>query len=247
MTTQSSKYVKFLANGDTGLTVEFGDTIDRELSQYILNLRSIIEQVDLPGVTDMVPTYRSLLIHYDPLRTSQSVIIEALQPYLVTPERNESTPSTHWKIPICFEGDEFAPDLPYVSHWAKLPVNEVIDIMTSARLYVYMIGFAPGQPYMGDLPKSLAIPRRENPLANVPSGSLVIATGLAVLYPIDNPTGWYVVGQSPIHLFNPDVNDPVLLRPGDSISLIAVDRSDYGSIASDIADGSYTLEKEIVQ
>ena len=246
MTPQRLKQVKFLASGDTGLTVEFGDTIDRALSEYILSLKSVIEQADLPGVTDLVPTYRSLLIHYDPLQTSQSAIIEALQPYLIDLDKKETTRSTHWKIPVCFESEEFAPDLPDVSKWAKLPIPEVIDIITATPLYVYMIGFAPGQPYMGDLPQELAIPRRKNPLLSVPRGSLVIATGLAVLYPIDNPTGWYVVGQSPIRLFNPHLNDPVLLRPGDTISFLSVDRDEYGSIASAVADGMYTLEKESV-
>lgn len=242
-----TKNVRFLASGDTGLTVEFGNIIDRRLSQYILSLKSVIDQSCLPGVNETVPTYRSLTIHYNPLLTSQSAIIESLQSLLENLEKQETTQSNHWRIPVCFEDNEFAPDLAYVADWAGMDQEEVVNIITSTSLYVYMIGFAPGQPYMGDLPDSLAIPRRKNPVTGVPRGALVIATGLAVLYPVDNPTGWHIVGRSPIHLFDLKLDEPVLLKPGDTVSVNSIDRHQYDLIASDINDGTYEPEKLIVQ
>jgi KipI family sensor histidine kinase inhibitor len=235
--------IKFLPCGDTGLTVQFGEVIDRDLSRRILCLRSVVDSAGLKGVVETVPSYRSLTIHYDPLQTCQADLIESLKPLVEETDDDGNIHSTHWRFPVCFENEEFAPDLDHVADWAGMPKQAVIDILTSTPLYLYMIGFAPGQPHFGDLPESLAIPRRENPVQRIAKGSLLIATRLVVLYPVDNPTGWHVVGRCPIPIYDITSENPVLLTPGDTLSLYSVEMPEYNAIASQISAGTYDIEK----
>lgn len=234
--------VEFLPSGDTGLTVQFGHSIDRALSHRVVRLRAEIDAAQLTGVLETVPTYRSLTIHYDPRQTTQSAIIEALQPLIAAPGATSAAPGAHWRLPVCFDGD-FAPDLLHVADWTRRAPEAVIEAMTAEPLYVYMIGFAPGQPYMGDLPDALAIPRRENPVARVPAGSVLIATGKSVIYPIANPTGWYVVGRTPAPIFDPAWKQPALLSAGDTVSLSRVDADEFGEIETQVRAGGYTTER----
>ena len=222
--------VEFLPCGDTGLTVQFGDGIDRTLNQRILRIRAAVDEANLPGVVETVPTYRSLMIHYDPMRTSHAEIVEAMTPFLdIAADGTEAT-GTHWRIPMCFDA-EFAPDIERVAEFGATTPDTVIDVLASTPQYVYMLGFAPGQPYMGDLPENLAIPRNKNPKPGVPQGSLVTATGLTNIYPITNPTGWHIVGRSPVLLFDPRrTQRPVLLSPGDVLHFERIDRKTFDSL-----------------
>ena len=235
--------VEFLPCGDTGLSIQFGEVIDRDLSQRILNLRTVVDDARLPGVVETVPTYRSLMIHYDPLLTSQANLVDVLKPLLDGMNKKGDVAKTHWRLPVCFDGKEFALDLNHVAEWSNMSPGDVVDILTSLSLYVYMIGFAPGQPHLGDLPDSLAIPRRKDPVPGVPKGSLVTAAGLAVIYPFSNPTGWHIIGRSPIPLFDVRADDPVLLKPGDTVSFFSVEQDEYHAISAQISAETYEVER----
>ncbi|WP_038097553.1 5-oxoprolinase subunit B family protein [Thioalkalivibrio sp. HK1] len=231
--------LKFLPSGDTGLTVQVGTDIDKKTSAAVMRLRSAIEAAALPGVIEIVPAYLSLLVHYDPLKAGQFELIEAIEAL------NESTVSIAevepkaWSFPVCFEGEDFAPDIETVAQWAGLAPEDVISDIVGADQFVYMIGFAPGQPYIGDLPDRIAIPRRKDPISGIEAGSVVIATGKTVIYSVMNPTGWYVVGRTPVPIFDRSKENPVLLHAGDSVSLRAVDRYEFESIRERIIAGRY--------
>ncbi len=229
--------IQFLPSGDTGLTVQFGDRIDRQLSRRVVRFRSALEAAALPGVVETVPTYRSLLIHYDPLETTQARLIEEIGPVLRSDTGRDQAEARAWHLPVCFDAPGCAPDLDHVAAWAGLGTEEVVDALTAIPFHVYMLGFAPGQPYMGDLPESLAIPRREDPIPRIAAGSVVIATGMAVIYPIPNPTGWHVVGRTPATLFDPSLAAPALLRAGDRVTLHRVGAQEYEGIAARLASG----------
>lgn len=238
--------VKFLPSGDCGLTVQLGDGVDREISRRIMCLRAIVEHDTIPGIVETVPTYRSLMIHYNPLLTSQSALIDALGRALAAVEIEKIRSANHWHLPVCFHGEDFAPDLGHVAEWAETSVASVVDTISSIMHFVYMIGFAPGQPYMGDLPKSLAIPRRKEPVQGIPAGSVLIATGLTIIYPIGNPTGWYVVGRCPVPIFDAGAETPFLFRPGDNVSLYPVDRDEYTRIETQVSAGGYEIQGRAV-
>ncbi|NQU56691.1 MAG: 5-oxoprolinase subunit PxpB [Rhodospirillales bacterium] len=232
----------FLPCGDTGLTVQFGDGIERDLNRRVLRICAAVDAAGLPGIVETVPTYRSLTIHYDPLLTSQADIIEALEPLLEPTPDDRAATGKCWRIPVCFDGEEFAPDMAHVTEWAKMTPDAVIDIMTSVTHYVYMIGFAPGLPYMGDLPESLAIPRRKDPRPGVPAGGVLIATGLTVIYPVTNATGWHMIGRTPVPLFDVSADDPLLLTPGDTMTLFRINEAEFRTIEERVQAGTFEPE-----
>lgn len=235
--------VEFLPSGDCGLTVQFGLEIDRALSGRIMALRSAVEAAGLMGVVETVPTYRSLLIHYDPLRTSQRDLVAAIKPLLDQTGEGERKEARHWRLPACFDAD-FSPDLETVATNANLSHEAVIEQFLSVEQFIYMLGFAPGMPYMGDLPKALHLPRKEKPTPHVEKGSILIATGLTVLYPVPNPTGWHIIGRCPVPIFDLAKSDPVLLAPGDFVSFERIDTKRFDDIAEQYQKGLYQIEGE---
>nr|WP_321460635.1 allophanate hydrolase subunit 1 [uncultured Cohaesibacter sp.] len=235
--------VQFLPSGDRGLTVQFGFDIDRALSRQIMALRAAVDDADIAGVIETVPTYRSLLVHYDPIQIRQAELIARLEPLLEGLDGDEKAGATRWHLPICFEAD-FAFDIDHVAEFASLSAEDVKDVMTGVEHFVYMLGFAPGMPYMGDLPEAMNIPRRSSPVQNIPQGSVLVATGLTVMYPAVNPSGWHVVGRCPVPLFDLAKSDPVLLSPGDRVRFRAVSLADYEDVVRQIEKGVYEVEGE---
>ncbi|WP_119309416.1 5-oxoprolinase subunit B family protein [Cohaesibacter haloalkalitolerans] len=235
--------VSFLPSGDRGLTVQFGFDIDRGLSRQIMALRAAVDDAAIAGVIETVPTYRSLLVHYDPVEIRQAALIERLKPLLANLDGDDKGHATRWHLPICFEGD-CSPDLDFVADFASLSRDEVKTVMTGTEHFVYMLGFAPGMPYMGDLPAALNIPRRSSPVQGIPKGSVLVATGLTVIYPAVNPSGWHVVGRCPVPLFDLGKADPVLLSPGDRVCFREVSLADYEAIAERVEQGDPVVEGE---
>jgi len=234
--------LSFRSSGDTGLTVVVGDRVDQVTRQRVMDVKSAIEAAALPGVVEIVPTYLSLLVHYDPRLTTQAALKGAISRLSWTEGAGQAE-SRRWVLPICCDAD-FAPDLCAVADWAGLTPTEVISDLIAADQVVYMLGFAPGQPYLGDLPDRLAIPRRKDPIQGVPAGSVLIATGKTVIYPTLNPTGWHVVGRTPVPLFEPRGEISVLLRAGDHVTFTPVNRARFEEVAAAVADGSYDPSRE---
>ena len=234
--------VRFLSVGDRALVVEFGDAIDRGLSREVLRLDRVLRAALPAGVVETVPTFRSLMVHYDPLSTSRADLEHAITGLL---DRDESADANArlWHIPVCYEG-EFAPDLAEVARLTELPPSEVVALHSGARYHVYMLGFLPGFPYLGDLPAGLALPRRADPRVRVPAGSIAIATTLTAIYPYQSPGGWHLIGATPIRLFDPARTPPALLMPGDAVQFEPIDPAAFAGIRRAIATGSYQLDSE---
>jgi KipI family sensor histidine kinase inhibitor len=231
--------VDFLPCGDTGLSVQFGDAIERPLSERILRIKAAIDAAHVTGIVETVPTYRALMIHYDPLQTGQDSLIEAIGPLLDHPPE-APIKGNRWRFPVCYE-PEFAPDLADVAKWAGMAPERVVEINNATSHYVYMLGFAPGQPYMGELPAELAIPRREDPRGRIEKGSIVTATGMTIIYPVANASGWHVIGRTPIDIFDMRKDPPILLKPGDTVTFHAVSAAEFKDIAERVAAGRYPL------
>ena len=149
--------VRFLSAGDRALVVEFGDRIERALSDDVLRLDASLRSSGLPGVVETVPTFRSLMVHYDPVATT-CVDLERAITSLLDRQPGPRAAATLWRVPVCYEGS-FAPDLGEVANRTGLAPSEVVALHSGTRYHVYMLGFLPGFPYMGDLPPRLALPR----------------------------------------------------------------------------------------
>ncbi len=232
--------VRFLSVGDRALTVEFGDTIDRALSREVLRLDRVIRAERLPGVVETVPTFRSLTLHYDPMMTSRADLERAITGLLDQREA-AAVAARLWRIPVCYAG-EYAPDLDEVARRTGLAAGDVVALHSGVRYHVYMLGFLPGFPYMGDLPPPLALPRRADPRVRVPAGSIAIATTLSAVYPYDSPGGWHLIGATPIRFFDPARDPPSLLAAGDTVEFEPIDPDMFTAMQRAVESGDYTVE-----
>ena len=236
--------LRFLSAGDRALIVEFGDQVDRALSTEVLRLDRIISAGALAGVVETVPTFRSLMVHYDPLVASGAGLAEAIRGLL---DRGRDTPAAArlWRVPACYDG-EFAPDLAEVARLAGLAPGAVIELHANTRFHVYMLGFLPGFPYMGDLTEQLALPRRADPRVRVPAGSISIATTLTAIYPYESPGGWHLIGATPIRLFDAASERPALLAPGDGVNFHPIDAASFASIRRAVENRDYEVESTLI-
>lgn len=235
--------VRFLCAGDTALVVEFGERIDRALSDRVLRLAARLRATQLPGVVETVPTYRSLMVHYDPLRTDRESLERGLVALLEDDTTGADTGGRLWRVPACYEGAH-APDLEDVALRTGLCVAEVVRLHTETLFHVYMIGFVPGYPYMGDLPEALVLPRRADPRIRVPAGSIAIASTMTAIYPLESPGGWHLIGSTPVRIFDPLRPRPALFCPGDKLRFEPVDGARFEQIRQASVDGSYQLACE---
>ena len=225
---------RILALGDGALTLEFGDRIDPALNAQVMATRDALAALKIDGISDVVPTYRSLTVHFDPLRLDLNTLAERLLETAQAP-RQVSVMTTRWLIPVVF-GAEFGPDLAEVASATGRSEAAVIDALCATELRVFLIGFLPGFPYLGELPEWLRLPRRATPRAAVPANSLAIAGAQAAVYPWASPGGWQLLGRTPVRLFDlADAARPALLAPGDTVCFTPVSRDEFERLASAVA------------
>ena len=225
---------RLLARGDGALTLELGDRIDPALNARVMAARDTLAALKLDGIGDVVPTYRSLTVHFDPLRLDRELLGRRLLEAVLAPSQ-ESALATRWRIPVVF-GDEFGPDLAAVAQATQHSEATVIDALCATELRVFLIGFLPGFPYLGELPEWLRLPRLATPRAAVPANSLAIAGAQAAVYPWASPGGWHLLGRTPVRLFDlDDTARPALLAPGDTVRFAPIDRAEFHRLAAAVA------------
>ena len=201
--------------GDTALVVEFGSRIDRRLSAQVLALARRLGELQLEGIIEIVPTFRSLMVHYDPLVLSAAALRARIDALIAGMRVTESC-GHHWSLPVCYD-TSLAPDLDEVAARTGLSTDEVVERHSGVTYYVYMLGFLPGMAYLGDVPAELALPRRASPRLKIPAGSLAIANTMTSILPRETPSGWHVIGRSPMALFEVTPTAKALLAPGDTV------------------------------
>ena len=238
---------RVLALGDAALTVEFGSTIDPALHARVQGLATAIAaaRADAPpgdalfgAIVDVVPTFRSLTVHFDPLRgDGERLGLDLLR--LAQDSGSAGIAGRQWLIPVCFDA-EFAPDLEALASAKNLTREELIALLCDADFLVYMIGFMPGFPYMGGLPPVLEVPRLASPRKAVPARSLAVAGTMCAVYPWQSPGGWHLLGRTPLPMFSAGQTDsPALLAAGDRVRWQAVDRARFEAIEAEVAAGSF--------
>jgi inhibitor of KinA len=234
--------IRFLPCGDTALAVELGDKVDRRISDLVLALAGRVRAASIAGIADLVPTFRSLLIHYDPMTVCQAELKERLVPLLsgLTAARSAGR---LWNIPVCYHAS-LAPDLAEVAARTGLTPERVVAFHSSVTYHVYMVGFLPGYPYLGDLPSELVLPRRDTPRTAVPAGSVAIATSLTAVYALESPGGWHLIGRTPVLLWDPRRDPPAILAAGDQVRFQPIALGDYEALAARSGTGEFRLEPE---
>jgi KipI family sensor histidine kinase inhibitor len=228
---------RVLAAGDTALAVEFGEEIDRKISTTVLALARRLSAARLDGIVETVPTFRSLMIHYDPLLLPMdelSAYIAGLMQRLDTAE----VAGRRWRLPACYD-ESIAPDLSEVAARTGLSPSQVIERHSAVSYHVYTLGFQPGFAYLGDVSPELVLPRREIPRSKVPAGSLAIAAKMTAVYPLECPAGWHLIGRSPVPFWEPPPKATALLAPGDKVTFTPVSLREYEKLRAQGADSAF--------
>jgi inhibitor of KinA len=233
---------RFLAAGDTALVVEFGASVDRALSELVLALARKLDNARIPGLVETVPTFRSLMVHYDPLEMTHAELQRRLMPLIDGLEATEIT-GRHWRIPACYD-ESFGLDLAEVAQRMGLSESQVIERHSSANHLVYMMGFLPGLPYLGGLPPEFGLPRRESPRVKVPAGSISVAMAMTIIYPLESPGGWHILARTPTPLWDMRRANPALFAAGDTVTFAPVSLGEYEAMLAKAAAGELPIEPE---
>jgi inhibitor of KinA len=230
---------KLLDAGDTALVVEFGDSIDRRVSATVLALARCVSQIDLDGVVECVPTFRSLMVHYDPLVvTSASLGMRIGE--LIRGLHVRQDVGRVWQLPACYDPC-IAPDLDQVAGRTGLSAAQVVECHSAMSYHVYMLGFLPGMAYLGDVPAELLLPRLATPRLKVPAGSLGIATTMTCVYPMDTPAGWHLIGRCPVPFLERRPQPTVLLAAGDKVTFTPISLREYEHMSAQAAAGTLRI------
>ncbi|HVJ52603.1 MAG TPA: 5-oxoprolinase subunit PxpB [Aliidongia sp.] len=235
---------RFLAAGDAALVVEFGTVIDPALIEAVQALDRALAGAALPGVIETVPSFRSLMVHYDPLAIGRDDLIERIGA-LETGSAASTEPGRRWLLPACYEAS-FAPDLAHVAEATGLLPDEVVARHQATGFTVAVIGFLPGCPFLSGLGDPFDLPRRQEPRTRVPGGAVAVAQKLSVIYPTESPGGWHLIGNCPLRLFDPAQQRPALLAPGDGVSFRPIDLAEHARIRAAVSAGDYDPRRECV-
>ena len=224
----------FRTAGDRGLLVEYGDVIDPEVNNKVRSMAIVMEDNTPEGVTEIIPTYRSLLIIYNPSITHPAKIQKILSTLEARLDEIKIPPPRTVEIPVCY-GGEFGPDIDTVADTNNLAVAQVIELHCEAEYLIYMVGFTPGFPFLGGLSEKLYTPRLETPRTLVPEGSVGIANNQTGIYPVASPGGWQLIGRTPVKLFAPWRQNPFLYQAGDRIKFNPISAEEYTRLAKEEA------------
>lgn len=217
---------RIVSAGDAALTVEFEERIDPAINAQAIAVARAIHAAAIGGVRDVVPTYRTVTVFFDPLRTDCDALQASLEREAAHPAPAVAPRRDPLRIPVCY-GGELGPDLAEVAAFGHLEEADVVRLHT-ARLYrVFMLGFLPGFAYLGLVDGQIAAPRRSPPRVRVPRGAVGIAGFQTGIYPAETPGGWRLIGRTPLRPFDPGRPDPFLMEAGDSVQFYPIDRGEY--------------------
>lgn len=219
--------------GDRTLLLIHDNAVSVEGGQACAAVAAALRRSAIRGVTDIVPTFNSVAVHYHPrlfgtsttfknLATEVARVVETLDKQAVTAE------SRCVDIPVCYGGD-YGPDLPDVARHCGISEDEVIALHSGEPAYVFMLGFAPGAPYIGMHDKALDIGRRDTPRTALPAGSVAIANRQTIIYPNESPGGWHLIGTTPATLFFPEQNPPTQVAPGDRVRFVPISAEEFNN------------------
>ncbi|HJB34811.1 MAG TPA: 5-oxoprolinase subunit PxpB [Candidatus Blautia merdipullorum] len=233
--------VKFLIAGDRAVSVEFGKVICLETNEKVRMLEEKLKESPIEGVVEVVPTYCSLIVHYRPEVLLYDELVQALKERLENMHSVQKKKKIVKEIPILY-GGETGPDLEYCAQLEQTSAEEIIRKHSEHEYYVYMLGFAPGHPYMARFEEPYSFKRRESPRVKIPARSVVVQLNLSDLIPFEQPCGWNIIGSTPLDICNFDKEEPFLLSAGDWVRHVPVTKDEYDRIRHDVENGTYKVK-----
>lgn len=236
--------VRILPCGDRALSVELSREVDEGVNRRVIALAEDIGANPIDGVVETVPTYRALLVHYDPFRVGGADLARHLRDRLgALPPEDTGGKGRLWRLPAVYGGD-MALDLDHLAEMKGLTTDEIIRLHSGAEYRVYMIGFAPGFAYLGGLPEVLHTPRRAEPRQRIAPGAIGIGGQQGNISSVAGPSGWRFLGGTPVRTFDPSRPDPFLLRAGDRIRFDPISVPEGERIAAALARGDMAMTPE---
>jgi len=229
---------KFLTAGEKAVVIEFGNEISSDINIKVRSMMIAVQNYNWNFVDELIPTYRSLMIQYNPLLITYDVLIQKLQELEKNLSKIDIPSPNVIEIPVCY-GHEYGEDLLVVSEHNGIKVEDVINIHTSTNYLIYMIGFTPGFPYLGGMDEKIATPRLAKPRIKIDAGSVGIAGSQTGVYPVDSPGGWQIIGRTPVKLYDAERETPILLKTGDYIKFTSVSRDEYLKIKEEVENNEY--------
>ncbi len=222
------------------MSVEFGEEISVEVNTRVRALEYLIQQKGLPGVVETVPSFRALLVYYDPRQIGYDELCATITELVPRASTGALPPSRAVELPCCYEDPELGLDLEAAARRLELSPAELVRLHSGAEYLVYFIGFTPGLPYMTGMPERINIPRLDTPRTKTPPGSVAIGGTQCCIYSVDSPGGFWVLGRTPLRLYDPEASEPTLLRPGDRVRFRPVGRCEYDRISAAVEARAYT-------
>lgn len=215
--------------GDMAIQISFGMTIDEATNGRIRRFINKLENTKIEGLIEWVPAYTTITIYYQPDLIDFETLITELERINHSPPKMGHICPIVFEIPVCYEG-ELGPDLAFVAEYHSMTEQEVINLHANREYLIYMMGFMPGFPYLGGLPEKLAVPRLEKPRRNVMPGAVGIGGDQTGIYPADAPSGWRIIGTTPVILFSPDKEEPFLFSSGHYIKFVPISKEKFLTI-----------------
>lgn len=225
--------------GDKAIVVEYGNEISEGCNKQIISLYRFLVREKVNGIVSLIPTYRSLLIKFEPTQISFQQLEDILSRFNPKEIEKDFNPSVI-EIPVAY-GEEFGPDLQYVAEFHSLTTEEVIQIHTEPLYRIYMLGFIIGFAYLGNMSDKIATPRLDKPRTIIPAGSVGIAGAQTGIYPLDSPGGWRLIGKTPVRLYDPQRERPILLQAGDYVRFKPISREDFFEIEEEVKKGAFQV------
>jgi inhibitor of KinA len=221
--------------GDSAITIDFGNRMDEKINQQVMALFEKLLQQPLPGMIEAVPAYSSLTIYYDMVQLHKRIkadttvyewMKEQVEAIIQEPLPANNSSAAIIRIPVCYD-IAFAPDLEEMATIKNISIEEIIEIHTAKKYRVYMLGFLPGFPYLGEVDEKIVMPRKQQPRQQVAAGSVGIAGKQTGIYPLASPGGWQIIGRTPVKLFDADNDKPTLLKAGDWVEFYSITIEEY--------------------
>ncbi|WP_198651327.1 5-oxoprolinase subunit PxpB [Salinicola sp. CPA57] len=216
---------------DQGVLIDCGETIDIEINRWVDAAARAVRVAGIDGITGIVPTYRSLAIEYDSVMVTQRELISRLE-QLVGALRVSHRRCRRWRIPVTY-GGEFGIDFDDFARRHGLDREALIALHTTPDYRIFMIGFMPGFAYLGGLNACLHTPRRDSPRTQTPAGSVSVGGQQTAVSSVEAPSGWHLLGRTPVRTFAPERQTPVLMEAGDSIRFEPIDSERFTALRND--------------
>jgi len=215
--------------GDQSIIIDFGDEIKKEINQnvifYFKKIKEIIDHEKIEGVENIIPSYNKLVVQFDLLKIDHAQIKNIINQVKIE-KLNNTSQGKIIEVPVNYDL-EFGIDLKRLSDLTKLTIDEIINTHLQTDFYVYMLGFMPGFPYMGDLDPKVYSKRLETPRVEIPQGSVIMVEQFCAIYPYKSPGGWNIIGRTPVKLFDQNKKNSSLINPGDTVKFKKISKEDF--------------------